>query len=198
MNNFTRLSDEILVCLYQDGDDDAQNELIKRFQIDSKILAAEMAENFKDVTLADVEELCSIGLYSVFVAMRKYTPDKEGTFRKYWKVVATNGMMKWIKENSPSYIAKRRIIVAKSRYANEEFFVSSPITEEHDFMVQQINDIFSNSPNLFENGDKELFFDFINGYSYKEICTRRNRSYRYVRNRMEKIRVILSRILLNS
>lgn len=198
MKQLIKLSDAHLAFLSKHGDTEAQTELVYRYKVPSINLARKLLNDFKDTSYAEEDELISIGLYSVFVAAKSYVYRKQTKFTAYWRKIATNEMMECIKDNSPSYLAKRKIKIEKTRFANEEFFIASPITNESDFILDQINDVFDNSPHLFKKGDRELFFDFLSGYTFLEIAKKRRTSFRRVQRRMEYVRKILSDILLDS
>lgn len=194
----SRISDEVLIKLFKEDNANAKMELIRRYTKFSKHLAIDLLRDFKLSTYAEEDELTNIGLLSFYNALDGFNSNKSRKFESYWRQIARNEMMHYIKDNSISYQTRKHMRLNKSNFQSDCFFISSPITEEYTFMRNRIDDIFEEKKNMFRRFDKEILNDILDGFNCTEIAKRRGMSFARVKRRINAIRNILSNILSNS
>ena len=174
------LTNEELVRLYKKSNNiDASNELVRRFTIASRKEAGALKRIFWDVTTAEYDDLVSIGLTSLMVALENY--NYKGSFYVYWQVIAKHNMKEHVKENSLS------ISGFKTYIGRQEGLTSY----EEEMIIACNYKLDKISVDMFR---KHYFFE----ESINEIATKYEKKYHTVRNRIEKIKEKIIFILFNS
>lgn len=194
----TTRSDEFLVSEYRRGISSAETELIRRYKRKSGAIVKDILQAFKNATLAERDELVNIGLFAMFIAINTYDESK-GNFSTYWTTIATNEMMKCVKENSITYHSKpTRMHIGRVRsiYDSDQFYFSAPITCEEGFIKEEINIIFKLNRQFFKKGDKEILLYALDGYKNIDIARKMNITPQTVKHRLQRIKRTLADILL--
>lgn len=191
----TRKTDEFLVSEFRRGNTVVETELMRRYKKRSIGLVDKIYPDYIGHTYAEFDELVNIGMLAVYTALNNYDSTKS-KFRVYWEQIATHNILKAIKDSFREAINRKKLSSSKTVFEGENYFISSPITEEENFVREDIHLIFKLNKHLFKKGDKELLLDFMDGYGYVEIAERRHWSYQRVKRRMNIIREVLKDILL--
>lgn len=191
----TRKTDEFLVSEFRRGNTLVETELMRRYKRRSIGLVDAIYPDYVGHTYAEFDELVNIGMLAVYTALNNYDETKS-KFRIYWEQIAVHSILKAIKDSYKEAVKRKKLNSNKTVFEGESFFVSSPITEEEDFLREDIQLIFKLNKHLFKRGDRELLLDFMDGYGYVEIAKKRHWSYQRVKRRMNFIRAVLKDILL--
>lgn len=201
MKKFKGVSDVDLFFLWKKKDPDAEAELIERYRAFSVGLADQLLDEFKNVTKSEKDDLIGIGLYCLFIALKRFRGGKY--FYPYWEKIAKHRMMDDIKENSYSF---QNMNIAAVLY--RPFFrfdeevdstgFSSGLPDDRLFVWNQLISILSIEKLKLKDEDKEMFLLYVQGYRYDEIAGICNKSYSTVWNRITKVKEKLNKIFFNS
>lgn len=199
MKKFNGVDDREIIRLWLKGDLDAEQELVFRYRRFSMALAKEVITDFKDVSAADYEDLVSIGLFSLFLIIKKF--DFSGAFFPYWKKVATHRMMDEIKANSISYNLKEMLSGrgAAVHYVDEKAaFFSAGVMYEKDALRQDLLLMLENPGLKVSKSDAQMFMLYVDGYEIKQIALIFDCSYSKASRSIRITKAKLKDILFNS
>ena len=193
------LTDSILITNYQQGDENALAELIKRNQKDLfsfifyKVMDAELANDiFQDTFM------------KIIVSLKERRYNDDGKFILWAKRIAHNLVIDHYR------LKNKHVKVSETTYENEEFSIFDMIRESEEniedrLVSQQINDdLMKMVVFLPENQQEVIKLRFFDGLSFKEIAEQTNTSInttlgrvRYALINMRKImedhKIILTR-----
>ena len=193
MKKFDGINDSVLFELWKCKDPDAETEFIERYRKYSVGLACSLLEDFGNVSTSEKDDLVSIGLFSLFVALEKFRGDGN-KFYPYWRRIATNRMMDDIKANSFSYMVRetnrRRPFVRYDDDATMAMgFESSGINEDEEFLKE---DLITTLTNLkISSREQSMFLLYVAGYSLNELALLFDTTYSKARRQIEAIKAKL-------
>ena len=193
---FQNMKDDDLVLLYKEHkDDDVELELIERYRIHSRKLAGEFYRKFKFLYLLEYEDIYSIALSSLFVAIKTFTI---GGFFKYWKTFTTNELNCYVKNFS---VTKSDALLYSQ--LNAEEVPSGMILKQNTSQGEKISfsdeilDIVNDPKNEFKEVDREIMRLYVLGYRLVDIAIITNHLESFVRYHLKKIKNKISDILYN-
>ena len=201
MLKFKGVRDEPLILKYKENrDDDIEIELIERYKIHSRKLASELYQNFKFVFQVEYEDLYSIALANLFVAIKYFRKDL--SFFKLWKKVATNEIKIYVSslpllkyQSSSDFI-----LTSRDKDMNESSMIlASPSLEESTIdLSSDIEKMILRNSNVFKKEDVDIYILYISGYSYLDIANITGLKYHYVRSRVVLIREQIKKYFVHS
>ena len=194
--NLDILSDAELICLYKDGDETAESILVYRYRGFSFILAKAMYESYGSKFYLDVDDLASIALYALFVAIEKY--NGKAPFYPYWKKVAQHKMAKHITDASSFYknilISRDDSMINNSTDSITYFSSGSNALGKFD-IYNQIIEILREPDNEFTEEELNIFFAYLDGYSINDLVDITGYKYYKIRKIVDEIKKKLRKYL---
>ena len=193
------LTDSLLIAKYQEGDESALSELIRRNQKDLysfifyKIMDEELANDlFQDTFM------------KIIVSLKEGRYNDDGKFILWAKRIAHNLIIDHFR------LKNKYVKISETTYENEEFSIFDLLREteeniEDRLVTKQIyEDLMNMMIHLPENQQEVIKLRFFDGLSFKEIAEQTNTSInttlgrvRYALINMRKIRednqIILTR-----
>lgn len=201
LTKFKDVRDEPLVFKYKNKrDDDIEMELIERYKIHSRKLASELYQNFRFVFQVEYDDLYSIALANLFVAIKSFK--KELSFFKLWKKVATNEIKVYV--SSLPLIKYQTtsdfILTSRDKDMNESYMVlASPSLEDNSIdLASDIEKMITRNNQIFDKKDIDIYILYISGYSYHDIANMTGLKYHYVRSRIILIREQIKKYFVHS
>ena len=193
--NLDILSDAELICLYKDGDETAESILVYRYRGFSFILARAMYESYGAKFYLDVDDLSSIALFSLFVAIDKF--DGKKPFYPYWKKVAQHQMMKHINDASSFY--KNILLASTDGYLTNGSPIVTAFSSDNSFekndLYERVTEYLSRPDTKVSEDELNVFLLYLDGYSIPEMVELTGFNYSKVRRTLNKIRKKLKNFL---
>jgi len=193
------LTDSLLITKYQEGDESALSELIRRNQKD---LYSFIFYKIMDVELAN--DLFQDTFMKIIVSLKEGRYNDDGKFILWAKRIAHNLIIDHYRLKS------KHIKVSETTYENEEFSIFDLLKETEENIEERLitNQIYDDLMKMLvflpENQQEVIKLRFFDGLSFKEIAEQTNTSInttlgrvRYalinMRKIMEENQVILTR-----
>ena len=184
------LTDSILITNYQQGEENALAELIKRNQKDLfsfifyKVMDAELANDiFQDTFM------------KIIVSLKERRYNDDGKFILWAKRIAHNLVIDHYR------LKNKHVKVSETTYENEEFSIFDMIRESEEniedrLVSQQINDdLMKMVVFLPENQQEVIKLRFFDGLSFKEIAEQTNTSINTTLGRVRYALINLRKIM---
>ena len=200
-SKFESVRDEELVLKYKEcRDDDKEMELIERYKIHSKKLASELFINFKFVYQVEYEDLFSIALANLFVAIKSFKENL--SFFKLWKRIATNDIKIYVttlpllvNHRSPRYLLTSR----DKDFADSVMVIASPTIEDNDpFLSSEIERFIREDKKHFKDTDVDIYILLVSGFTVMDIAKSTGLKYHYVRARINVIKDKIQKYFVHS
>ncbi len=193
MKNYKDMTDNELVLLAQNGDDDAMEELIGKYK---NFVKSKSRTYF--LIGADRDDIIQEGMLGLFKAIRDYKDDKQASFRSFAELCVTRQLITAVKTatrrkhtplnnyislNKPVYEdeTERTLIDHLSMRHNSDPEVILIDNENFDATNQKIKDMLSS----FEY---EVLEKYISGQSYNEIAIVMNKAPKSIDNALQRIK----------
>ena len=197
--NFCSLSDEQVVLLSQNGDEDALNHIIARYRnfVYSKA-------NTYFLAGAEKEDVVQEGMIGLYKAVKEYNPDNESSFKRFAGVCVSNQILSAVKaatrkKHLPlnSYISlcesgaelendESQGVYIEDREKNPEDIIIGQ--ENQSMMEYKINKALSKL-------ELQVFLYYIDGLSYTEISELIGKPPKSIDNALCRIKRKLSEAL---
>lgn len=193
---YQNVSDADLVLCFRRGEIDAETELLDRYKIKAKLLANNLYGQFKNAISCDLDDLANNALFVVIKAAKTY---KKGSFEAYWKTIARNELMDMIKKHSESYCAKGSYTFVSydlMENDNSSLMLNDDEIEAHILYDEMI--LFVKRKIANEDYSQDIFIDYLNGLSVKEMAVKYNIAENQVRYRLEKVKQKIANALMHS
>ena len=200
-SKFESVRDEELVLKYKEcRDDDIEMELIERYKIHSKKLASELFINFKFVYQVEYEDLFSIALANLFVAIKSFKENL--SFFKLWKRIATNDIKIYVttlpllvNHRSPRYLSTSR----DKDFIDSIMVIASPSIEDNDpFLSSEIERFIREDKKHFKDTDVDIYILLVSGFTVMDIAKSTGLKYHYVRARINVIKDKIQKYFVHS
>ena len=193
--NLDTLTDAELISLYKDGDETAESILVYRYRGFSFMRAKAMYESYGSKFYLEVDELSSIALCALFVAMEKY--DGKMVFYPYWKKIATNHIVKHINDVAAFY--KNIMISRDENYLSNESGLEGSFSSGDEMELSALRDQIINyltSPtSKIKREELDIFLYYLDGYRLQEISELTGLTYHKIRRVVDKIKKKLKILL---
>lgn len=184
------LSDNILISLYQKGNEEALAQLIKRHESD---LFSFIFFKIQDQELAN--DIFQDTFMKIIITLKEGRYLEEGKFILWAKRIAHNLIIDHYRAKSKHYK------ISETTYENEDFSIFDIIREPSDniedqLVTQQIHqDLHKMIMHLPENQKEVLKLRFFDGLSFKEIAEHTNSSINTTLGRVRYALINLRKIM---
>lgn len=180
----SREEDEDLIAQFQNGDSDAANKLISRYEG----LIRYIAKSYF-APGADVNDIAQEGLLGVYDAMSTYVPEKNKNFKQYAMMAAKRNIVNFIDKqntqknafinNADDYDGDTTVSMRTSHVGNpeEEYSNKESQARVDDFMKNNLTDTEQKVLNLY-----------LQGYTTKEMMSELGVSNKGIENAMRRVR----------
>lgn len=185
-----KLSDNILITLYQNGDETALKHLIQRHQ---NTIFTFIYYKIQDTELAN--DLFQDTFIKIIITLKEKRYNEEGKFLLWAKRIAHNLIIDY-------YRAKNKFHkISETSYADKEFSIFDLLEDKSENIEEQLithqihQDLHEIITRLPENQQEVLRLRFFNGLSFKEIAERMNTSINTTLGRMRYAIINLRKIV---
>lgn len=192
--------DEVVLAYKNNNEDDLENELLSRYKIHTRRLAGELYRKFSFLYQVEYDDILCIVTANIFIAVNNF---KHGmrNFYKYWRSTATNEVYSYVGQFS-SLEVECRSLYSGSNNGEEKNYHRMMRQNESSLMdnyplINDIARIIEKDNDNYKEIDKQIFFLFVEGYTYYEIAVFLGIKYNAVRRRMNKIKDKINDILFN-
>lgn len=191
--DYSRMSDEELIQLVQDGDKNAEEIIIKRYR---NFVLAKSRSYF--LVGADREDIVQEGMIGLFKAIRDYKVERLASFRAFAELCITRQIITAIKaatrqKHQPlnSYVSLNRPIYDEEsdctlldvlkggKLCNPEELIVSQ--ETYDLIENQIDAMLSNL-------ERDVLQEYLDGKSYQDIATSLDKHVKSVDNALQRVK----------
>ncbi|HOA40466.1 MAG TPA: RNA polymerase sporulation sigma factor SigH [Halanaerobiales bacterium] len=191
--DYSRMSDEELIQLVQDGDKNAEEIIIKRYR---NFVLAKSRSYF--LVGADREDIVQEGMIGLFKAIRDYKVERLASFRAFAELCITRQIITAIKaatrqKHQPlnSYVSLNRSIYDEEsdrtlldvlkggKLCNPEELIVSQ--ETYDLIENQIDAMLSNL-------ERDVLQEYLDGKSYQDIATSLDKHVKSVDNALQRVK----------
>lgn len=181
---YKSLSHEQLAELSADGDENASNELIKRFSGLVTYLARYYSDTgCQDETATQCDDFVQFGLLGLCSAMKNYSADKGAGFATYASSCIRNAMLSAARKRQ-----KEIRDITALRIKAEEFFESSPSEEDAYLYSEKIREIRDVIENRLTDVEQTVIRMHISGMSYREISESTGKTVKAVDGALQRAR----------
>lgn len=194
--NYKEMSDFDLVILYRKNDYAAQEVLVKRYRIYSVALARELHEAHKGSSKAEFQDLVSIGIISLDIAVKSFdTSSPTRVLYPYWKTIATNEMMEYIMQYS--YYKNGELKIVSSPFFDFVDAQNAKFSSANEgLLYSELIDFLADPKYYISKRDQEIFSLYIAGLSFSELAKKYSLSYNTVKKIVNRIRKLVIKYLL--
>ena len=200
LSKFKGIRDEALVLKYKDSrDDDIEMELIARYKIHSRKLAGELYNNFKYVFQVEYEDIFSIALANLFVAIKSFKT--ELSFFKLWKRIATNEVKIYVTTLPLLSLHSNTDFFSTSRdndLNSNTMLLTSPLYEDNSVLSQEIEKLLVSNKAKNSIHDRDIYVLYVSGFTVMDIANETGLKYHYVRSRVESIKRRIKKYFVHS
>lgn len=198
---YGQMTDEKLVLMAKEGDEDAVTELMERY----KPVVRQKASSYY-MAGADNEDLIQEGMIGAFKAIRSFEEGKGATFATFANTCIKRQLISAVKSAS----------CKKHRPLNSSVSLSNPITEEGEgrgtleeiissdrsqdpekrlLLIEEIKLIEDEGQALFTDLEKQAWAMYLEGRSYAEIAEKLDRTNKAVDNAIRRAKNKLMNML---
>ncbi len=194
MEEFSKHTDEELWHLASSGVDDAETVLVERYVRLVRICA-------RPLFLAGgaAEDLIQEGMFGLLAAVRRFSPERDASFRTFAEHCIRNRLYTAIKSAAgPKHLPLNEYISLESSHFDESQSESSLYLRNPEDLVisrervEEIKKILDDSLSDFES---RVLESYLNGYSYSEISELVCKPPKSVDNAVQRIRKKLTQRL---
>ena len=189
--NSEEVMDRLLIKAYKEkGSDTALLILVERYRGFSFMLAETIKQAFGNKYYIEIDDLVSIGLTSVTIAVKKF--DGNSPFYPYWKQIAENNMNKHVQQEI-NYHEFVRIMGDGIGYLDSDVETSfgSSDTLDRESLIKQVIDYMSKQEGT-KKIDLEIYRLYLDNVDVTSIAKILNLKYSYVR---KKIKILREKVL---
>lgn len=191
--DYSRMNDEELIELVQNGDRNAEETIIKRYK---NFVLAKSRSYF--LVGADREDIVQEGMIGLFKAIRDYRVERLASFRAFAELCITRQIITAIKaatrqKHQPlnSYISLNRPIYDEEsdrtlldvlkggQLTNPEELIISH--ETYNLIENQIDEILSNL-------ERDVLQEYLDGKSYQDIAIALDKHVKSVDNALQRVK----------
>lgn len=187
------LTDEKLVKLAGDGDEDAAEYLFRRYKGTIR-----GRSNLYFMVGADKDDLIQEGMIGLYRAISNYDPDKEASFRTFADLCINRQMITGIKSaqrmkhsplNTSVSIHDKNDSDENSRSIEETYPDTYNYNPEEELLFnEQVEYIEANSHKIFSKLELEVWNAYLKGRSYIEIAKLMGRTPKAIDNAIQRMK----------
>lgn len=196
--NYTKQSDENLILLIQEGNQDATEYLLKKY-------SPLVKKSIRTLYLigADTEDLSQEGMIGLFKAIQNYKPGRDATFYTYAKICIDRQIYSAIKasnrkKHSPlnSYISLYTNAGEGEAELIDNLEAGNDSNPEHIVLDRENTSLFQQKLEAsLSKLEKEVLHQYIDGKPYADIGASLGKSAKSVDNAVQRIREKVKKIL---
>ncbi|MBR0376157.1 MAG: RNA polymerase sporulation sigma factor SigH [Firmicutes bacterium] len=194
------MSDEEVVELARQGDDDAQEYLIGKYK---NFVRAKARSYF--LIGADKEDIIQEGMIGLYKAIRDYRPDKLSSFRAFAELCITRQIITAIKtatrqKHIPlnSYISLNKPIYDEdSDRTLLDVISGTRVTDPEELVISQedFDDIEAKMGEILSSLEWNVLMYYLEGKSYQDIAAGLDRHVKSIDNALQRVKRKLERYL---
>ena len=199
-DELVNMSDEEVVELARQGDDDAQEYLIGKYK---NFVRAKARSYF--LIGADKEDIIQEGMIGLYKAIRDYRPDKLSSFRAFAELCITRQIITAIKtatrqKHIPlnSYISLNKPIYDEdSDRTLLDVISGTRVTDPEELVISQedFDDIESKMGEILSSLEWNVLMYYLEGKSYQDIAAGLDRHVKSIDNALQRVKRKLERYL---
>ncbi|MDE6432792.1 MAG: sigma-70 family RNA polymerase sigma factor [Lachnospiraceae bacterium] len=196
--NYTKHSDENLILLIHEGNQDATEYLLKKY-------SPLVKKSIRTLYLigADTEDLSQEGMIGLFKAIQNYEPGRDATFYTYAKICIDRQIYSAIKasnrkKHSPlnSYISLYANIGEGEAELIDNLEAGNDSNPEHIVLDRENTSLFQQKLEAdLSKLERDVLHQYMNGKSYADIGASLGKSAKSVDNAVQRIREKVKKIL---
>ncbi len=200
---FAQLGDEALVMLAQNGDMEAEEELLRRY---TNLVRSKAHHYF--LIGGDREDIIQEGMIGLYKAIRDYQSERERSFRSFADLCVTRQMITAIKmatrkKHGPlnSYVSlDQPVFEEENERPLVEFLDLATDNNPEDMLISQEQyELISNQvEQILSPFEKQVLDYLLKGNSYLEIAQHLGRNVKSVDNALQRIKKKLEERLIVS
>ncbi len=196
-NDYSQMTDKALVISAQQGNMDAENEILKRFNDTVRLAAAAYYKDhssYCDSGLLDTDDLIQEGSIGLLSAIYTFNPELNVLFKTYASRCIENALSSAAKAGSSKKHTPPGPVVP---FVGVE--IPSPNSPEEDFLAKcRCNEIKLFLSEDLSAKERSVIRLYLSGASYKEISLQLQTSEKSVDNTMQRIRAKLRSFLYSN
>lgn len=184
-------TEESLVLLAQEGDDKAEEYLIKKYK---EVVKTKSHLYF--MVGADKEDIVQEGMIGIFKAIRSYDGTKEASFRTFAELCINRQIITAIKRATRLKHSPLNTSVSLNKPLSEEDAsqtlaetLSSGSASDPEAILllkEVINYIVGNGSDIFSDMEMEVWNEYLRGNSYTQIAKKMGKSPKAVDNAIQR------------
>ena len=193
MKDYALLSDENLIRLYREGDEEAQIFLLQKY----KNLVRSKA-NMLFLVGGDTDDLIQEGMIGLHKAVCDFNPDRESSFFHFAEICVTRQMYTAIEASNRKKNAPLNFYVSLDSDTEGEDpfsgFLSQAAENDPEEMIMQreeIRSLLCRAQNILSPMEKKVFTCCLNGMTYLETAEFLRRTPKSVDNAIQRIKTKL-------
>jgi RNA polymerase sporulation-specific sigma factor len=200
IRNYERLEDEEVVELVHQGDSDALDYLIHKYQ---NFVRAKARSYF--LVGADREDIIQEGMIGLYKAIRDFKEDKLTSFKAFAELCITRQMITAIKtatrqKHIPlnSYVSlDKPIYDDESDRTLMDVISGAKVMDPEELIINQeeVDDIEVKMAELLSDLERKVLVLYLDGRSYQEISEELNRHVKSIDNALQRVKRKLERYL---
>ena len=189
--NYIKYADEDLVKFAQQGDEDAEEFLIRKY----KDVVRSKAHLYFMVG-ADNEDIVQEGMIGIFKAIRGYNADKQASFRTFAEICINRQIITAIKratrlKHSPlntSVSLNRPISDEEPVKTLEEILAANSATDPEAVLLlkEDLDFIEGNGADIFSDLELRVWNEYLHGKTYVEISEITGKSTKAIDNAIQR------------
>jgi RNA polymerase sporulation-specific sigma factor len=198
--NYDHLEDEEVVELVHQGDSDALDYLIHKYQ---NFVRAKARSYF--LVGADREDIIQEGMIGLYKAIRDFKEDKLTSFKAFAELCITRQMITAIKtatrqKHIPlnSYVSlDKPIYDDESDRTLMDVISGAKVMDPEELIInrEEVDDIEVKMAELLSDLERKVLVLFLDGRSYQEISEELNRHVKSIDNALQRVKRKLERYL---
>lgn len=189
--NYNKYTDEDLVAFAQQGDEDAEEFLIRKY----KDVVRSKAHLYFMVG-ADNEDIVQEGMIGIFKAIRGYNADKQASFRTFAEICINRQIITAIKratrlKHSPlntSVSLNKPISDEEPVKTLEEILAANSATDPEAVLLlkEDLDFIEGNGADIFSDLELRVWNEYLHGKTYVEISEITGKSTKAIDNAIQR------------
>ncbi|WJQ14173.1 RNA polymerase sporulation sigma factor SigH [Geobacillus stearothermophilus] len=198
--DYKHLEDEQLVALVHEGDGEALDFLIHKYQ---NFVRAKARSYF--LVGADREDIVQEGMIGLYKAVRDFKGDKLSSFKAFAELCITRQMITAIKtatrqKHIPlnSYVSlDKPIYDDESDRTLMDVLSGTQVTDPEEMIVnrEEVDDIELKMAELLSDLERKVLALYLDGRSYQEISEELNRHVKSIDNALQRVKRKLEKYL---
>ncbi len=200
--DFVVMTDEDIVELAREGNNDASEFLINKYK---NFVRAKARSYF--LIGADKEDIIQEGMIGLYKAIRDFRPDKLSSFRAFAELCITRQIITAIKtatrqKHIPlnSYVSLNKPIYDEdSDRTLLDVISGTRVTDPEELIIsrEEFNDIEEKMGEILSSLEWKVLMYYLEGKSYQEIAGDLNRHVKSIDNALQRVKRKLERYLEN-